>query len=50
LRRFFETDAQNVAVAVLGQLAKIGSVEPGIVAEAIVRFGLDPDAEPSWMR
>jgi pyruvate dehydrogenase complex dehydrogenase (E1) component len=37
-----------VAVAVLHQLAAQGAVDTSAVADAIVRFGLDPEAAPSW--
>ncbi|MCP4437023.1 MAG: pyruvate dehydrogenase (acetyl-transferring), homodimeric type [Actinomycetia bacterium] len=49
LRRFFETNAAHVAVAVLAELAVEGSAGPGAAADAIVRYGLDPDALPSWL-
>ncbi len=48
LRRFFETDAAHVAVAALGPLARAGAIKRSVVADAIVRFGLDPDSAPSW--
>jgi pyruvate dehydrogenase E1 component len=44
LRRYFEIDAAHVVVAVLSSLAKAGAIEPREVADAIVRFGIDPDA------
>jgi pyruvate dehydrogenase complex dehydrogenase (E1) component len=33
-----------VVVAVLAALAQQGEVKPEVVAEAIARYGLDPDA------
>ena len=50
LRRFFETDAAHVAVAVLAELATDGAAGRGAPADAIVRFGLDPDVLASWQR
>jgi pyruvate dehydrogenase E1 component len=48
LRRFFEVDRHHVAVAALSALAQDGDVEPRVVAEAIERYGIDPDApEPT---
>jgi pyruvate dehydrogenase E1 component len=44
LRRFFGIDRHHVAVAALKELADAGQVEPTIVAEAIKRFEIDPDA------
>jgi len=47
LRRFFETDAPHVVVAVLAALAASGDVKPEAVADAIARYDLDPDtADP----
>ena len=44
LRRHFEIDAEHIVVAVLAELAAIGSAKPEEVAEAIERYGLDPEA------
>jgi len=44
LRRFFETDAPNVVVTVLSALARQGEIKPEVVADAIARYGFDPDA------
>jgi pyruvate dehydrogenase E1 component len=43
LRRFFETDAAHVEVAVLSALAHQGACPPDVVAGAIARHGLDAD-------
>ncbi len=43
LRRFFETDAAHVEVAVLSALAEAGHGDPEAVARAIERHDLDPD-------
>jgi pyruvate dehydrogenase E1 component len=50
LRRFFETDAAHVVVAVLSQLAAEGTVEPEVVAKAISRYDIDTEAAPPWTR
>jgi pyruvate dehydrogenase E1 component len=44
LRRFFEVDRHYVAVAALKELADSGEIEPERVAEAIEKYGLDPEA------
>ncbi len=44
LRRFFETDGPNVVVAVLAELARSGEVKPEVVADALARYDLDPEA------
>ncbi len=43
LRRFFEVDAENIALAALTQLAKEGKYAPAKLAAAIRELGLDPD-------
>jgi len=43
LRRFFEVDRHHVAVAALKALADDGALDPARAAEAIDRYGLDPD-------
>ena len=50
LRSFFEVDRRHVAVAALKALADEGSLEPTVVADAIARYGIDPDAPPPWQR
>jgi pyruvate dehydrogenase E1 component len=48
LRRFFEVDRHYVALAALTSLAAEGAVPPGQVADAIARYGIDPDTpDPS---
>ncbi len=48
LRRFFEVDRAHVVLAALTALRMQGKVEAGVCAEAIARYGLDPDAAASW--
>ena len=43
LRHFFEVDRQFVVLAALEALADRGDIEPKVVAEAIVKFGIDPE-------
>jgi pyruvate dehydrogenase E1 component len=43
LREFFEVDRRFVAVAALTELAADGAVPSDVVAQAIARFGIDPD-------
>ena len=49
LRRFFEVDRQHIALAALKSLAEEGKVTTEKVAQAMDRFGLDPD-KPSPAR
>jgi pyruvate dehydrogenase E1 component len=44
LRRHFEVDAAHIAVSVLDGLAQTGDVKGEEVAEAITRYGIDPDS------
>ncbi|MBD9504531.1 pyruvate dehydrogenase (acetyl-transferring), homodimeric type [Pseudomonas sp. BGr12] len=43
LRHFFEVDRHWVVLAALEALADRGDIEPKVVAEAIAKFGLDPE-------
>jgi pyruvate dehydrogenase E1 component len=47
LRRFFEVDAECIAVAALNQLAKRGEIDRTVVQKAMDDFAIDPDkADP----
>ncbi|MEJ7585669.1 MAG: hypothetical protein WKF43_16660, partial [Acidimicrobiales bacterium] len=48
LRRYFETDAAHVVVAVLASLAADGRVDADVVAKAIAHHQVDPDAPVPW--
>ena len=48
-RRFFETDAAHIVVAVLSALAETGEVPPAQVADALQRYGIDPEAVEPWL-
>ncbi|WP_446744468.1 pyruvate dehydrogenase (acetyl-transferring), homodimeric type [Silvibacterium acidisoli] len=43
LRRHFEIDAENIAIAALSALAKDGHVSADLVGQAIASLGIDPD-------
>jgi len=43
LRRFFEIDAECIALAALSQLAKRGQIKPQRVQQAIHELGIDPE-------
>ena len=43
MRRFFEVDAASIVIGTLSALADEGQIEPQVVADAITRFGIDPD-------
>ncbi|NCY16598.1 MAG: pyruvate dehydrogenase (acetyl-transferring), homodimeric type [Actinobacteria bacterium] len=44
LRRFFETDAAHIEVAVLSALAAEGRIDPSVVIDAIAAHGIDVEA------
>jgi pyruvate dehydrogenase E1 component len=44
LRHHFETDAGHVVVAVLAALAQVDEAKPEEVGDAVVAYGLDPEA------
>jgi pyruvate dehydrogenase E1 component len=44
LRRHFEVDAAHIVTAALHALAQRGDISPAVVADAIGRYGIDPDA------
>jgi pyruvate dehydrogenase E1 component len=48
LRRFFEVNPQYIAVAALKALADDGAIAAKKVAEAIAKYGLDPDKPAPW--
>jgi pyruvate dehydrogenase E1 component len=43
LRRFFEVDAESIAVAVLGRLAQCGELKAEKVQQALKELGIDPE-------
>jgi pyruvate dehydrogenase E1 component len=49
LRQFFEVDRHHVAVAALKALAEEGAVTAAQVADAIKRYGIDPDRPNPWV-
>ncbi len=48
LRRFFEVNPEYVTVAALKALADEGTIPAAKVAEAIAKYGLDPDKPAPW--
>jgi pyruvate dehydrogenase E1 component len=44
LRKFFEVDRHYVAVAALAELAADGAIDPQLVADAIAKYEIDPEA------
>ncbi|MEJ2111590.1 MAG: pyruvate dehydrogenase (acetyl-transferring), homodimeric type, partial [Acidobacteriota bacterium] len=48
LRRFFEVDAENIAVAALHALSQQGHLSASKVSEAIKKLDLDPDRPDPW--
>jgi pyruvate dehydrogenase E1 component len=48
LRRFFEVDAEHVAVATLHALAERGQLDRGVVKQAIQDLGIDPERPAPW--
>jgi pyruvate dehydrogenase E1 component len=48
LRRFFEVDRHFVVVAALKALAEEGAVAAARVAEAIRKYGIDPERPNPW--
>ena len=50
LRRFFEVDRHHVAVAALHALAAEGAIDSAVVAQAILRYDIDPEVAPPWQR
>ena len=43
LRRFFEVDAECVALAALDQLARRGAIDRAVVRRAVDELGIDPE-------
>ena len=43
LREFFEVNRYYVTVAALKALAEDGAIKPAVVAEAIAKYGIDPN-------
>jgi pyruvate dehydrogenase E1 component len=48
LRRFFEVDAEHVAVAALYALAERGQFDRAVVNQAIQDLGIDPERPAPW--
>ncbi|MDF7675711.1 pyruvate dehydrogenase (acetyl-transferring), homodimeric type [Neisseriaceae bacterium ESL0693] len=50
LREFFEVNQYHIAVAALNGLADAGKIKKQIVQDAINKYGIQADVEPSWKR
>jgi pyruvate dehydrogenase E1 component len=50
LRSFFETDAPNLVIAVLTELAQDGTVGRQTLVDAVEHYGIDVDLSPPWTR
>jgi pyruvate dehydrogenase E1 component len=50
LRSFFEVQAGDIVVSVLGQLAREGALDASVVASAIERYEIDTELPPPWVR
>ncbi|HWB72761.1 MAG TPA: pyruvate dehydrogenase (acetyl-transferring), homodimeric type [Egibacteraceae bacterium] len=50
LRRHFGIDAESIAVAVLAELAEAGDIKREAVADAIQRYGIEPEAAEDFER
>jgi pyruvate dehydrogenase E1 component len=48
LRRFFEVDRHYVALAALKALADDGAIPASKIAEAIAKYGIDPEKPAPW--
>jgi pyruvate dehydrogenase E1 component len=50
LRRFFEVDRQHVVIAALATLRDAGTLPASAVADAVARYGVEPEAVAPWLR
>ena len=48
LRNFFEIDRKQIVLAALASLARQGSIEPDLCAQAIRQLDIDTEAPPPW--
>ncbi|SMC82981.1 alpha-ketoglutarate dehydrogenase [Primorskyibacter flagellatus] len=48
LRRFFEVDRENIALAAIQSLVRSGEVKQQTLAKAMKRFGIDPATAAPW--
>jgi pyruvate dehydrogenase E1 component len=49
LRRFFEVERHSLVLAALATLARLGEL-PQSAAQAIERYGIDPEMAAPWQR
>jgi pyruvate dehydrogenase E1 component len=50
LRRFFEIDAEHVALAAVSELAARGELPRSVAAGAVALLGIDPEAASPLLR
>ena len=50
LRKFFETDAPNVVIAVLTELAAAEMIDRQVLVDAVAHYGIDTELDPPWTR
>lgn len=48
LRSFFEVDRFQITLSALAALARAGALEPGLVSQAIERYGIDVERPAPW--
>jgi len=48
LRRFFEVDAQHIALGALASLVHSGAIGAKVLAEALEKYEIDPEAPAPW--
>ena len=48
LRDFFEVDRYHIVLAALTALVEQGRLEPEVCQQAIERYGVQAEREPSW--
>jgi pyruvate dehydrogenase E1 component len=49
LRRFFETDAPSIVLAVLSELVADGALVPAALTDAIARYGIETERAAPWL-
>ena len=48
LRGFFEIDRRHIVLAALTALSQAGALAATLPARAMVQYGIDAEAPPSW--
>ena len=50
LRAFFETDAPNVVITVLTELAAEGAIDRNVLVDAVKHYSLNTELDAPWTR